>query len=110
MTIYHTLINSIFFFILGYFVKSVATYHSQKKASENLQQRAERGEYLPILIQLDLNGMGGYTLGIFNMRGIHLIKENHEKFLMILKDFLENEKKRLQGKPEFKLLNFKRDE
>jgi hypothetical protein len=99
-----------FFFIVGYFVKSVVFFHYQKKANENLQERAQRGEYMPIVMQFDLNGMGGYTLGLFNMRGVHLIKENHDKFLMILKDFLENEKKRLHGKPGFKLLNFKRDE
>jgi hypothetical protein len=103
------IINSLFFFATGYIVKVSMIVNEKKSADESLQERARKGEYLPIIMQFDLNERGGYTAAIYNMRGVHLVKEKHDVFLLVLKDILEAERLRPVSKPEFKLLSFEKD-
>ena len=109
--LYTLVINSILCFFLGYLARSIIGLNLQKMQEKELQLKVESGEYMPIVIVCDINDRGGYTVRVCNMNGIHATKENHDKFMMMLRWLAEEERKRPIQNPshKFKLLQFKKD-
>lgn len=107
------IIFNILFFSLGYVF---CLYHLKKNVSTQAQDSKSNNAPLspkiskdPMIFEFHLVETGEYILNVTGMEGRHLVKENHKKFMVVLKFIYENEKLRpLPKEHQFKLLTFEK--
>lgn len=105
------LISSATCFLTGYFICFNNIKNKIKPTHSSNPPPLPKISKDPMIFEFNLVETGDYVLNVIGMEGRHLIKENHKKFMELLKFIYENEKLRPFNKSNhFKLLTFKKKE
>lgn len=104
---------NIIFFVLGYnkCEKNIKSHQESQNIKVALNPILPKISPDPMMFEFHLVANGDYILNVTGMEGRHLIKENHKKFIEMLKFIYENEKLRPFPKEhQFKLLIFEKED